>query len=155
MHLLRVSSRWVLFVIGLVVTTTRLAHAAPADEVKAATQAWADALNARSIERTTALYAPDAVFWGTTSQTLRDSPAAIREYFGNMPTTPQTRVAFGESRIRVYADIAVHTGYYTFSGVRDGQPTTTPARFSFTFAKRAGRWLIVDHHSSAIPPPRP
>lgn len=131
-----------------------LAHADPKDDVKAATQAWADAFNARSIERTTALYAPDAVFWGTTSQALRDTPAAIREYFGNMPTTPQTRVTFGESRIRVYGDVAIHTGHYTFSGVRDGQPTSTPARFSFTFRLRDGRWWIVDHHSSAMPAPR-
>jgi uncharacterized protein (TIGR02246 family) len=131
-----------------------LAHADAKDDVKAATQAWADAFNARSIERTAALYAPDAAFWGTTSQTLRDTPAAIREYFGNMPTTPQTRVTFGESRIRVYGDLAINTGYYTFSGVRDGQPTSTPARFSFTFRLRDGRWWIVDHHSSALPAPR-
>jgi uncharacterized protein (TIGR02246 family) len=135
-------------------TFATVALADPKDDVKAATQAWADAFNARSIERTTALYAPDAVFWGTTSQTLRDTPAAIREYFGNMPTTPQTRVTLGDSRIRVYGDLAIHTGHYTFSGVRDGQPTSTPARFSFAFRLRDGRWWIVDHHSSAVPAPR-
>jgi hypothetical protein len=85
---------------------------------------------------------------------LRDTPAAIREYFANMPTTPQTRVTLGDSRIRVYGDLAIHTGHYTFSGVRDGQPTSTPARFSFAFRLRDGRWWIVDHHSSAVPAPR-
>jgi hypothetical protein len=28
-----------------------------------------------------------------------------------------------------------------------------PARFSFVYRNRDGRWLIVDHHSSAIPAP--
>jgi|SoiMethySBSTD1v2_1073268.scaffolds.fasta_scaffold296153_3 hypothetical protein len=38
--------------------------------------------------------------------------------------------------------------------VREGQPVTTQARFSFTYRLRDGRWMIVDHHSSAVPAPR-
>ena len=47
--------------------------------------------------------------------------------------------------------IAVNTGYYTFSGVRDGQPTQRPARYTLVFRKQDGKWLIVDHHSSYVP----
>ena len=78
----------------------------------------------------------------------------IAEYFSNMPTTPQTRVTLGEQNVRVMGDVAINSGTYTFTGVRDGQPTTTPARFTFVFRKREGRWQIVDHHSSAVPAPR-
>jgi hypothetical protein len=46
------------------------------------------------------------------------------------------------------------TGSYTFSNVREGQPVTTQTRFSFAYRLRDGRWLIVDHHSSAVPAPR-
>jgi hypothetical protein len=53
--------------------------------------------------------------------------------------------------IRVYGNTAVNTGYYTFSYVRDGQPATLPARYSFTFVKEVDKWMIVDHHSSAMP----
>jgi hypothetical protein len=55
----------------------------------------------------------------------------------------------------VYGEMAINTGSYTFSNVRDGQPVTRPARFSFTYRQRDGRWMIVDHHSSDVPsPPR-
>jgi hypothetical protein len=46
---------------------------------------------------------------------------------------------------------AVNTGYYTFSYVKDGEAKSLPARYSFTYVKRGDVWLIVDHHSSAIP----
>jgi hypothetical protein len=45
----------------------------------------------------------------------------------------------------------VNTGYYTFSYVKDGETKSLPARYSFTYVKRGEAWLIVDHHSSAIP----
>jgi uncharacterized protein (TIGR02246 family) len=124
--------------------------AGPQEDVAAATQAWADAFNSRDPERVLVLYAPKAVFWGTVSPTLRDTPEAIRDDFKGMPNQPQGRVVLGEQRIGVYGDIAINTGVYTFSNVRDGQPVTTPARLSFTYWQWGGRWLIVDHHSSAV-----
>lgn len=131
-----------------------LRAAEAADEVRAATAAWVAAFNSRDPARTVAQYAPDAVFWGTTSQTLRTTPAAVAEYFSNMPATPQTRVAIGEQQVQVMGEVAINSGTYTFTGVRDGQPTRTPARFTFVFRKRDGRWQIVSHHSSAVPAPR-
>jgi hypothetical protein len=53
----------------------------------------------------------------------------------------------------VYGDTAIKGGTYTFTSVREGKPTTTPARYSFVYRNRDGRWLIVDHHSSALPAP--
>ena len=66
---------------------------------------------------------------------------------------PGLKVTFGEQLIRVYGDTAVNTGYYTFSYVKDGEAKTLPARYSFTFVKDGGNWMIVDHHSSAMPAP--
>ena len=119
--------------------------------VTAATQAWADAFNSRDPQRVRALYAPDAVFWGTSSPILRDTPALIAEYFAGLPSRPNERVELGASSARVYGDIAINSGSYTFTDVRDGKPVRRPARFTFVFRQVDGRWLIADHHSSAAP----
>ncbi len=64
-------------------------------------------------------------------------------------------MTFEDPYIRIYGDTAVNTDYYTFSYEKDSQVQTLPARYSFTLVKRDGDWLIVDHHSSAMPqPPR-
>jgi uncharacterized protein (TIGR02246 family) len=121
------------------------------DQVVAATAAWRAAYDSRDPARITAAYDSDAVFWGTTAKTVAATPAAISEYFKDAPKNPNARVAFGEQHIRVYGDVAVNTGYYTFSNVRDGQAVSIPARFTMVFRNRDGKWLIVAHHSSRVP----
>ena len=61
----------------------------------------------------------------------------------------------GEQKPRVFGNVAVNTGYYTFSDVIDGKKATFTARFSFVYKRNSnGIWLIVDHHSSAVPVPK-
>jgi hypothetical protein len=100
------------------------------------------------------LYSDDAVFWGTLSPTVRADRAALRDYFVTaFRVLPGLKVAFGEELIRVYGATAVNTGYYTFSYAKDGETKSLPARYSFTYVKNGDHWLIVDHHSSAMPAP--
>ena len=121
------------------------------DQVAATTAAWRAAYDSRDPARITGMYDSDAVFWGTTAKTVAANPAAVAEYFKDAPKSPNARVTFGEQHIRVYGDLAVNTGYYTFSNVRDGQPVSVPARFTMVFRNRDGKWLIVAHHSSRVP----
>lgn len=125
----------------------------PKEDVAATTQAWVDAMNSHNKDAVVALYDKEAALWGTRSPTLRDSPAAVSDYFKILDTVPPSyKVVLDEQRIRVYGDIAINTGRYTFSELKDDKPLVRPARFSFVFLNRNGRWLIVDHHSSAVPP---
>ena len=62
-------------------------------------------------------------------------------------------MSLGDQLVRVYGDTAVNTGSYTFSFIKDGETKTVPARFSFTYVKDGQNWMIVDHHSSAMPSP--
>jgi uncharacterized protein (TIGR02246 family) len=132
-------------------TGTGVVGTAGQDQVAAATTAWRAAYDSRDPSRITATYDSDAVLWGTTAKTVAANPAAIAEYFKDAPKNPNARVAFGEQHIRVYGDVAVNTGYYTFSNVRDGQTVSVPARFTMVFRNRDGKWLIVAHHSSRVP----
>jgi uncharacterized protein (TIGR02246 family) len=125
--------------------------AGASEQVAAATLAWRAAYDSRDPSRITALYDSDAVLWGTGAKRVAPDPAAIAEYFKNAAARPNARVSFGEQNIRLYGDVAVNTGYYTFSDVRDGQTTQRPARYTLVFRNREGRWLIVGHHSSLVP----
>ncbi len=126
----------------------------PKDEVAEATQTWAQALGEDDPDKVLPLYAEDAVLWGTLSPTVRADRAALRDYFVTaFRVLPGLKVAFGDQLIRVYGNTAVNTGYYTFSYIKDGETKSLPARYRFTFVKNGERWLIVDHHSSAMPPP--
>jgi uncharacterized protein (TIGR02246 family) len=130
-----------------------VASAGPKEDVGAATSAWGRALGEDDPDKVLPFYADDAVLWGTLSPTVRADRAALRDYFVTaFKVLPGLKVAFGDQLIRAYSGTAVNTGYYTFSYVKDGETKSLPARYSFTLVKNGERWLIVDHHSSAMPP---
>jgi uncharacterized protein (TIGR02246 family) len=126
-------------------------------EVHAATQAWAAAFNACDASKAAGLYHPDAVLWGTYAPEIISTPAGIRQYFERVCSSgPPPKVNLREQLVRVYDDTAVDSGTYTFAVVVQGQPRSIPARYSLTYRKTSGQWLIIDHHSSALPaPPQP
>jgi uncharacterized protein (TIGR02246 family) len=120
-------------------------------QVSEATQTWRAAYNSRDPALIVSMYAPDAVFWGTTMKTIATNPVAVAEYFKDARSRPDARVVFGEQHIRVYGDLAVSSGTYTFKDVRDGQEISNPSRYSMVFRKKDGKWSIIDHHSSRVP----
>ena len=130
------------------------AQPAGTDAVTAATQAWVEAFNSRDPKRIVAQYAPDAVLWGTTAKTIATTPDAIWTYFKDAGQRPWTRVAIDAQHTRVFGALAIASGTYTFSDVRDGVAANVrPARFTFVFRREGERWLIVEHHSSRVPEP--
>jgi uncharacterized protein (TIGR02246 family) len=125
-----------------------------ADEagVAAAASRWTQLFVDDNPDTILALYDDDAVLWGTLSPVILRGKPAVRGYFERAyKALPGHKVSFGEQHVRVFGDIAINSGYYTFSFVRDGQPQTIPARYSFVYRKRGNDWIIVDHHSSAVP----
>ncbi len=131
-----------------------VAWAGDKEDVAAATAKWAEAFSEEKPDRILALYDKEAVLWGTLSPKRRDNPEAIQDYMVTaFAALPGHRVSFGDQLIRVYGNTAINTGYYAFTYTKDGETKTLPARYSFTYVKRNGRWMIVDHHSSAMPVP--
>jgi uncharacterized protein (TIGR02246 family) len=134
--------------------TASLAQAGPKADVAAATMTWAEILKHNAPDTVARLYADDAVLWGTLSPRIRSDPVAVRDYFVTaFDVLPKLHVTFGEQLIRVYGNTAVNTGDYTFSYVEDGETKALRDRYSFTFVKQGNDWMIVDHHSSAMPAP--
>ena len=139
---------------ALLLLAGALPVAAMADDrsdVEAATGRWISAFNRKSSADIVALYAPDAVFFGTSSPVLRDKPELVREYFKSLATLGDAVITMGEHRVQVFGRVAINTGFYTRTAMQDGKEVKNPARFSFVYEKRGGQWLIVNHHSSAFP----
>ena len=121
------------------------------EEIGKATQAWTAAYDTRDPQRIVAQYAADAVFWGTSSKTVRSTPEAVMEYFKDAGKRPNARVEVVEQHIQVYGDVGINTGVYNFSDMRDGKRVPNPSRFSMVFHQRGGQWVLVQHHSSRLP----
>lgn len=122
-------------------------------EVKETITAWVDAFNVRDAQRVAALYASDAVFWGTVSPTIRITPAKVFEYFeSSVVRNPKLRISVEEQHVRVYGDVATNSGIYMARNPQpDGEDLVTVARFTFVYQLRDGHWIIVAHHSSRMP----
>lgn len=139
----------------LLICSITSVRAGDTEDVAAAMNMWKDNLAVGTAEDTSkilSLYAEDGILWGTISPKLRDTPEMITDYFVNAyQKLPKLTVVFKDPHIRVFGDTALNTGYYTFTYEKDGQMVTLPARYSFAYAKRDGKWLIVDHHSSGMP----
>ena len=137
----------------LLIGSAPTAWAGDKEDVAAATAKWAEVLVFQDPDPVLALYDDEtAVLWGTISATRLDGKPAIRGYFERaFKALPGLRATYGDQNIRVLGNTAVNTGYYTFSFVKDGNPTSLPARYSFVYVKRPWGWMIVDHHSSKMP----
>jgi hypothetical protein len=123
-------------------------------EVLAAMEKWIEAVTSGGSDapdRAVALYAPEAVLWATFSPHIRATPEDIRDYFVHFTALPNLKATVTDPKIRIYGDMAVNSGGYTFTHDKGGQPASVPARYSFTYVKKGGHWMIVDHHSSVVP----
>ncbi|CAM9125431.1 unnamed protein product [Chrysoparadoxa australica] len=148
---------------GLTLGTGAEVQAVVADETMAVAQTtdeWLKTVTSHrrnAAQETAALYAKDAVLWGTVSEEIRKAPDEILDYFKFFANLPNLQVSYYKPYIRVYDDFAINSGVYTFlwnDPAEPGGKKVKKARYSFTYKKDASSrngWSIVDHHSSAIP----
>ncbi len=125
--------------------------AAPA--VDTALTEWVEAVQSRSLDNIMRLYDKDAIMISTFAQHPLTTRAQLKEYFTKVIANPDVVVDVTESHPRMFGDMAVNTGQYTLSYTQEGEPEEIPARFSFTYVLRGGKWIIVDQHSSRVPLP--
>jgi len=121
------------------------------DEVAQQFQLWNAALQTLDPKKVAAMYAPSAVLLPTVSNRVRTTPAEIEDYFVQfLELKPYGKI--DESNVRMLAkDTAINSGVYTFKLNKEGQEVYVQARYSFTYKRIDGKWLIIDHHSSAMP----
>ena len=111
---------------------------------------WNNALQTGDPDKVVACYAEDAILLPTVSPKVRHNHVEIRDYFVHfLSKKPHGKIT--EKNIRIYDDIAINSGLYTFSLMGDGGPTDVAARFTFVYRKYEDGWLIIEHHSSILP----
>ncbi len=130
--------------------------AAPTNaEVLALFDQWSQAVQSGDPDRVVALYAQDAVLLPTIANDPRRTPEAIREYFVEfLALNPEVRL--DDYAIQSAGTLADNSGLYTFAVTPEGQPfRLIAARYTFNYELVDGQWLIIQHHSSALPKPDP
>ncbi len=117
---------------------------------------WNQALETRKTADVVATYAPDATLLPTVQNGPLIGPAAIGGYFDYfLKQSPEATI---DTRIiHVGCNVAYDIGLYSFmvDGDHAGARKQVKARYTFIYAPVHGRWLIVHHHSSALPVPSP
>ena len=113
---------------------------------------WIMAVTTTDPETVAALYDENAVFLGTVSPFMRTTPAGIKDYFEHFMALKNLNAIYYKPMVRIYGNIAVNSGYYTFFHNKDGKMMNISARYTFVYRKnKEGEWKIIDHHSSAVP----
>jgi len=117
-------------------------------QVRALFDGWNQALATLDPDRVADRYAPDAVLLPTVSNQVRTNRAEIVDYFVKF-LKDKPRGTILSSHVTVLnPNAAIDTGTYRFA-FADGR--TVEARYTFVYERVGGDWLIVNHHSSAMP----
>ena len=108
---------------------------------------WNTALQTGEPRNVTALYESNAILLPTISNQVRHNHEEIEDYFIHF-LAKSPKGVINESNIRTFGSIAINSGIYTFT-FSDGN--SVQARFTYVYRWNGQRWLIVEHHSSALP----
>lgn len=120
------------------------------DEISRQFGIWNKALQTGDPDEVVACYSVDAVLLPTVSAKVRHDHDEIRDYFTHfLSKKPRGKII--EQNIRIYNNIAINSGLYTFSLMEDGVRADVAARFTFVYRKHEDGWLIIEHHSSLLP----
>lgn len=116
-------------------------------DIRVLFEQWNSALQTGDPKQVAALYATDAILLPTVSNQVRHNHAEIEDYFVQFLAKGPKGV-IDESNVRIFGDLSINSGVYTFS-FNDG--ASVQARYTFVYRWDGQRWLIVEHHSSAMP----
>ena len=116
-------------------------------EIIALFDEWNNALQTGDPKSVASLYATDAILLPTVSNKVRHNHDEIEDYFVHfLAKGPQGKI--DESNVRIFGDLAINSGVYTFT-FKDG--AIVQARFTYVYRWNNQRWMIIEHHSSAMP----
>lgn len=133
--------------------------AGPAEDAQAVFAKFFPAFVARNQNEISAMFAPDAQFYGTLSQDLVTTPEGVSKYFTAGLDRPDIIEAKPVQFVATALtdNIVLIAGTWRLDRTIDGKITTgNPLRMSAVLQKRSDRWMVVQFHNSLRPlPPSP
>ena len=114
---------------------------------------WSSAFTQADVNAVMSLFAPDAVFLGTSSKTIVASTEGIKKYFENSLLGSRRYVSV-LTDIHVTAlsdDVAIITALNTITITDNNNSDDVLGRLSIAARKREGEWKIEHFHRSAMP----
>ena len=129
-------------------------------DVLAVRDAWIEAVQARDIDATVALYDSErGILCGTVDekeQGPRVGSDAIREYFVHFLANDEVVAEFPpdeKAKIVLLSEaLALYTGYYVFQLTKDGKTQVVNAKFTYLYEKGRDGKLRIIHHNSGLTP---
>ena len=117
-------------------------------EIAALFDRWNQSLQSGDPQQVVAHYAEQSILLPTVSNKPRLTKEEKADYFHHfLENRPTGEIVMRQ--IQIDGNMAVDTGLYTFHFAKTGDQMK--ARYSFTYRWDGRQWLIISHHSSAMP----
>ena len=117
-------------------------------EAHTALARWSEAFAMMDADAMAALYAADALFYGSTPDLYSDQDA-IRAYFGGLPPSASRRVAFRDVVARKSSpDLLNLAGLAIFTF---NETVEFTFRLTQVLMREGDGWKIISHHASLSP----
>jgi uncharacterized protein (TIGR02246 family) len=123
-------------------------HPATEQEIASLFDRWNRSLQMGNPQEVVANYAERSILLPTVSNQPRLTSAEKIDYFRHF-LEDQPSGEINMRQIQIGCNMAVDSGLYTFHFAKTGKEVK--ARYSFTYLWDGKQWLIVSHHSSAMP----
>jgi uncharacterized protein (TIGR02246 family) len=120
-------------------------------DVKAALSEWVQRVETGTVDDIVSLYDKDSVMLSAFAVAPMTSHDQLRGYYKKVVMEPNRKVDVTTQDVRQFGNVATNTGLYVFHFEQDGEPVDVPARFTFVYVLKDGKWSIISHHSSRVP----
>ena len=118
------------------------------EEIAALFDRWNDSLKTGDPAKVVDNYAERSILLPTVSNKPRLTREEKEDYFVHFLVNEPVGT-IDMRHIDISGDIAVDSGLYSFSFSKTGDVVN--ARYSFVYKWDGSQWLIISHHSSAMP----
>ena len=141
----------------IVLAWSTLVQAGPKEDAIAAYDKFFTSFTTGNQNQVAALFAPDALFYGTQSAEVVTAPEGVLAYFTQALSGARGEVKAKpfEHKALVLSDgVVAISGKWQSERTLDGKMVTAgPSRVTVVLQRRGDKWLIVQFHNSPTPKP--